>query len=152
MIVNALYDRPLPVYGDGLNVRDWIHVSDHCRALDLILHRGQVGEVYNIGAHSEVSNIDIVRLILGELKKPESLIRHVEDRKGHDRRYALDASKLQNQLGWRPEVEFEKGIGETIGWYLDNRGWWESMISGEDREYYDRMYGSKLGEKPQAAD
>ena len=152
MIVNALYDRPLPVYGDGLNVRDWIHVTDHCRALDLILHRGQVGEVYNIGAHSEVSNIDIVRLILGELKKPESLIRHVEDRKGHDRRYALDASKLQNQLGWRPEVEFEKGIGETIGWYLDNRSWWESIISGEYREYYDRMYGAKLGEKPKAAD
>lgn len=144
MITNALENKPLPVYGDGLNVRDWIHVLDHCRAVDLVLHRGRAGEVYNIGGNSERRNIEIVELILRELGRDESLIRFVEDRPGHDRRYAIDASKIRNELGWKPLYSFEEGIRETIRWYIDNRDWWENIKSGEYLRYYDRMYGGRL--------
>lgn len=131
MIVNALNDKPLPVYGDGLNIRDWLYVEDHCKAIDLIIHKGRVGEVYNVGGHNERKNIDIVRLICKELGKPESLIKYVSDRKGHDRRYAIDPAKIHGELGWLPETTFEAGIRKTIQWYLDNRVWWETIISGE---------------------
>jgi len=144
MITNALENKPLPVYGDGMNVRDWIHVLDHCRAVDLVLHRGRVGEVYNIGGNSERRNIEIVELIVRELGKDESLIRFVEDRPGHDRRYAIDASKIRNELGWKPLYSFEEGIRETIRWYIDNRDWWENIKSGEYLRYYERMYGGRL--------
>lgn len=129
MIINALSDKPLPVYGEGVNVRDWLYVKDHCRAIDLIIHKGRVGEVYNVGGHNEMKNIDIVKLICKELGKPESLITHVADRKGHDLRYAIDPTKIHNELGWLPETKFEDGIKETIRWYLDNRKWWEMIIS-----------------------
>lgn len=144
MITNALENKPLPVYGDGMNVRDWIHVLDHCRAVDLVLHRGRVGEVYNIGGNSERRNIEIVELIVRELGRDESLIRFVEDRPGHDRRYAIDASKIRNELGWKPLYSFEEGIRETIRWYIDNRDWWENIKSGEYLRYYERMYGGRL--------
>ena len=134
MIVNCLYDLPLPVYGDGLNVRDWIYTEDHCRAIDLIIHRGRNGEIYNIGGRQEMRNIDIVKLICRELGKPKSLITHVEDRKGHDRRYAVDSSKLSGELGWQPEVPFRDGLKRTIDWYLSNRDWWEDIISGDYRK------------------
>ena len=124
MISNALHDRPLPVYGSGLNVRDWLYVEDHCRAIDLILRRGRLGEVYNVGGHNEMRNIDIVKLICRELGKPESLITYVEDRKGHDLRYAIDPSKIWQQLGWKSETIFENGMRKTIQWYLDNKSWW----------------------------
>jgi dTDP-glucose 4,6-dehydratase len=127
MIANALRDKPLPVYGDGMNVRDWLYVRDHCQAIEVILDKGIPGEVYNIGGNNEKYNIDIVKLILAELKKPESLIAFVEDRLGHDRRYAIDASKMKNELGWSPSVDFETGIRETIRWYLANREWWEKL-------------------------
>ena len=143
MIANALADKPLPVYGDGLNVRDWLYVEDHCRAIDLILHNGRPGEVYNVGGHNEMSNISIVRLILGELGKPESLITYVTDRKGHDRRYAIDPAKIHAELGWLPETKFADGIKKTVRWYLDNREWWETIISGEYRNYYEKMYGNR---------
>lgn len=143
MIANALSDKSLPVYGQGLNVRDWLYVEDHCKAIDLILHQGQVGQVYNIGGHNEMRNIDIVRLICAELGKPESLITHVTDRKGHDMRYAIDPTKIHRELGWLPETKFADGIRQTIRWYLDNRDWWEMILSGEYRDYYDRMYGSR---------
>lgn len=126
MIANAHADKPLPVYGKGENVRDWLYVEDHCKALDLIIHNGKVGETYNIGGRNEKSNIEIVRIICAELGKPESLITYVEDRKGHDMRYAIDASKIQNELGWLPETKFEDGIKKTIQWYLDNSEWWEN--------------------------
>ena len=129
MIINALSDKPLPVYGEGVNVRDWLYVKDHCRAIDLIIHKGRVGEVYNVGGPNEMKNIDIVKLICKELGKPESLITHVTDRKGHDLRYAIDPTKIHNELGWLPETKFEDGIKETIRWYLDNRKWWEMIIS-----------------------
>ena len=129
MIINALSDKPLPVYGEGVHVRDWLYVKDHCRAIDLIIHKGRVGEVYNVGGHNEMKNIDIVKLICKELGKPESLITHVTDRKGHDLRYAIDPTKIHNELGWLPETKFEDGIKETIRWYLDNRKWWEMIIS-----------------------
>lgn len=129
MIINALSDKPLPVYGEGVNVRDWLYVKDHCRAIDLIIHKGRVGEVYNVGGHNEMKNIDIVKLICKELGKPESLITHVTDRKGHDLRYAIDPTTIHNELGWLPETKFEDGIKETIRWYLDNRKWWEMIIS-----------------------
>lgn len=128
MIINALNDKPLPVYGDGLNVRDWLYVEDHCKAIDVILHKGKVGEVYNVGGHNEKSNIEIVKLILKELGKPESLITYVEDRKGHDRRYAIDPHKISTQLGWEPETKFENGIVKTIKWYLDHKDWWEPLV------------------------
>ena len=143
MIANALNDKPLPVYGKGLNVRDWLYVEDHCIAIDLILHRGRVGQVYNIGGHNEMRNIDIVKIICTALDKPEGLITHVTDRKGHDMRYAIDPAKIHNQLGWLPETKFADGIRKTIRWYLDNREWWEEIISGEYRNYYERMYGGR---------
>ncbi len=145
MITNALEDRPLPVYGDGMNVRDWLHVEDHCSAIDLVLHHGREGEVYNIGGNNERRNIDIVRLILRELEKDESLIRFVEDRPGHDRRYAIDATRIRNELGWKPRYSFREGIRETINWYIRNRKWWENIKSGEYLRYYERMYGHRLG-------
>ena len=143
MIVNALNDKPLPVYGQGLNVRDWLYVEDHCKAIDLILHRGRVGEVYNVGGHNEKQNIEIVRLICKELGKPESLITYVADRKGHDMRYAIDPTKIHQELGWLPETCFEDGIRKTIRWYLDNRDWWETILNGEYQGYYARMYGER---------
>lgn len=143
MIANALADKPLPVYGNGENVRDWLYVEDHCRAIDLIIHNGNVGEVYNVGGHNEKRNIDIVRIICQELGKPESLIVHVEDRKGHDRRYAIDPAKIHRELGWLPETKFEDGIKKTIKWYLDHKKWWQDIVNGEYQEYYAKMYDSK---------
>lgn len=143
MIANALADKPLPVYGDGLNVRDWLYVEDHCRAIDLIIREGRIGEVYNVGGHNEMANIDIVKIILKELGKPESLIKFVADRKGHDMRYAIDPSKIHKELGWLPETMFADGIKKTIKWYLDNKKWWQDIISGEYQNYYDKMYGNK---------
>ena len=143
MIVNALNDKPLPVYGEGKNVRDWLYVEDHCKAIDLIIHKGRVGEVYNIGGHNEMANIDIVKLICRELGKPESLITYVADRKGHDMRYAIDPTKIYNELGWLPETKFADGIRKTIRWYLENRGWWGKIISGEYKKYYEQMYGNR---------
>ncbi len=146
MISRALNDETLPVYGEGLNVRDWLHVYDHCVAIDLIVRNGRVGEVYNIGGHNERTNMEVVRAILRALGKPESLIRHVEDRKGHDRRYAIDPRKIETELGWVPTYHFETGILETIQWYLDNKDWWEHIISGEYQNYFDNMYGYRLSE------
>ena len=143
MIANCLNDKPLPVYGEGLNVRDWLYVEDHCRAIDLIIHRGKIGEVYNVGGHNEMKNIDIVKLICDYLGKPYSLITHVTDRKGHDMRYAIDPTKIHNELGWLPETKFADGIKKTIDWYLNNREWWETIISGEYRSYYEKMYGNR---------
>lgn len=142
MIVNALSDKPLPVYGRGENIRDWLYVEDHCIAIDLIIHEGRVGEIYNVGGHNEMKNIDIVKIICKALQKPDSLITYVADRKGHDMRYAIDPAKIHNELGWLPETKFEEGIQKTIRWYLDNRGWWEGIISGRYRDYYERMYGA----------
>ena len=139
MIANALNDKPLPVYGKGENVRDWLYVEDHCKAIDLIIHNGRVGEVYNIGGHNEMANIDIVKIICKELNKPESLITYVTDRKGHDMRYAIDPTKIHNELGWLPETKFADGIKKTIEWYLENREWWETIISGEYQNYYRRL-------------
>lgn len=143
MIINALADKPLPVYGEGLNVRDWLYVEDHCEAIDAVVHNGRVGEIYNVGGHNEMRNIDIVRLICRELGKPESLIRHVQDRKGHDRRYAIDPTKIHDELGWMPKTRFADGIKKTIDWYLANRPWWEKIVSGEYRSYYEKMYGHR---------
>ena len=143
MIANALNDKPLPVYGEGLNVRDWLYVEDHCKAIDLIIRNGRVGEVYNIGGHNEMRNIDIVRLICQKLGKPESLITYVTDRKGHDMRYAIDPTKIHNELGWLPETKFADGIDKTIDWYLTHRDWWENIINGEYQHYYERMYGAR---------
>ena len=134
---------PLPVYGRGLNVRNWLYVGDHCRAIDLVIRRGRIGEVYNIGGHNEMRNIDIVRLICRKLGKPESLITYVPDRKGHDLRYAIDPTKIHTELGWLPETKFADGIGQTIDWYLAHRDWWEEILSGEYRTYYARMYGAR---------
>jgi dTDP-glucose 4,6-dehydratase len=133
MITNALHDKSLPVYGDGLNIRDWLHVEDHCSAIDLVIHQGSSGEIYNIGGNNEKTNIDIVRRILSELGKPESLISFVDDRLGHDRRYGIDATKIQNNLGWKPKYDFETGIKSTIRWYLDNEEWWKKIKTGEYR-------------------
>ena len=143
MIANCLNDKPLPVYGEGLNVRDWLYVEDHCKAIDLIVRKGRIGEVYNVGGHNEMRNIDIVRLIIKELGKDESLITYVTDRKGHDLRYAIDPTKIHTELGWLPETKFADGIKKTIRWYLDNRNWWEEIISGEYTKYYERMYGNR---------
>ena len=140
MIANALSDKPLPVYGDGLNIRDWLHVSDHCMAIDVVLHRGRDGEVYNIGGNNEKKNIDVVKLVLKHLKKPGSLITFVKDRLGHDQRYAIDSTRIQRELGWSPSYTFERGIEETIQWYLDHQDWWKRIISGEYQEYYRKMY------------
>ena len=143
MIVNCLHDKPLPVYGQGLNVRDWLYVEDHCRAIDLIIRKGRVGEVYNVGGHNEMRNIDIVRLICHALGKPESLITYVTDRKGHDMRYAIDPTKIHEELGWLPETKFADGIRRTIDWYLTHRDWWEEILSGDYQHYYERMYGNR---------
>lgn len=143
MIINALNDKALPVYGDGLNVRDWLYVEDHCRAIDLILRKGRVGEVYNVGGHNEMKNIDIVTLICRELGKDESLIQHVTDRKGHDRRYAINPTKIHDELGWLSETKFADGIKKTIAWYLENKDWWQPIVSGEYQTYYQEMYGHR---------
>ena len=143
MIANALADKPLPIYGDGLNVRDWLYVEDHCKAIDLIIHKGREGEVYNVGGNNEKQNIEIVKIICKELGKPESLIAYVGDRKGHDRRYAIDPAKIHEELGWLPETKFEDGIKKTIQWSLENREWWETIVSGEYQNYYEKMYGNR---------
>ena len=140
MISNALEDKKLPIYGDGKNIRDWLHVYDHCTAIDLVLHDGKLGEVYNIGGHNERQNIQIVKLILEALGKTESLIEFVDDRLGHDRRYAIDSTKIRENLGWEPKYTFETGIKETIQWYLDNQDWMDQVKSGEYQEYYKKMY------------
>jgi dTDP-glucose 4,6-dehydratase len=142
MIANALDDKPLPVYGEGLNVRDWLHVFDHCRAIDLVLRQGKIGEVYNVGGNNEWRNIDIVRYLLEFLHKPLSLITYVKDRPGHDLRYAIDASKINHDLGWQPSISFEAGLPMTIEWYQQNEPWWRRVMSGEYREYYRKQYGS----------
>ena len=142
-IVNALHEKPLPVYGTGENVRDWLYVEDHCKAIDLILHKGREGEVYNVGGHNERKNIDIVRLICKALGKSESLITYVADRKGHDMRYAIDPTKIHTELGWLPETKIEDGIQKTIQWYLNNKSWWQEIVSGEYRNYYHRVYGDR---------
>ena len=131
MIAKALNDEPLPVYGEGINVRDWLYVEDHCKAIDLIIHKGRVGEVYNVGGHNEKTNISIVKMILDALNKPYSLITYVEDRKGHDLRYAIDPEKIHKELGWLPETKFDDGIKKTIDWYLNNKNWWQDILSGE---------------------
>ena len=143
IIKNILEGKNLPVYGDGSNVRDWLYVEDHCKAIDLIIHKGRVGEVYNIGGHNEMRNIDIAKLICKELGKPESLITHVTDRKGHDMRYAIDPTKIHNELGWLPETKFADGIQKTIKWYLENQKWWKDIINGEYQNYYEKMYGNR---------
>ena len=143
MIVNALADKPLPVYGKGMNVRDWLYVEDHCAAIDLILERGRPGLIYNVGGHNEKRNIDIVRLIVAALDKSESLITYVTDRKGHDMRYAIDPTFIHRELGWLPETGFEDGIQRTIRWYLENRSWWENIINGGYRSCCERMCGNR---------
>ncbi len=143
MIANALANKALPVYGEGLNVRDWLYVEDHCKAIDLIIHKGKVGEVYNIGGHNEKTNIYIVEKILELLDKPKSLITYVADRKGHDMRYAIDPTKIHNELGWLPETMFDDGIVKTVNWYLENKKWWQDIISGEYQSYYEKMYSNR---------
>lgn len=143
MIINALHDKKLPVYGDGKNVRDWIYVIDHNKAIQLVLDKGVPGEVYNIGAENEMQNIQIIKLILGFLGKSENLIEFVKDRLGHDRRYAIDATKIKTELGWKPEFSFEQAIVKTVEWYLNNKNWWERIIAGTYRDYYKNLYGKK---------
>ena len=144
MISRALADEPLPVYGKGENVRDWLYVTDHCKAIDLIIRNGKEGEVYNIGGHNERTNLEVVKTILKHLNKPESLIKYVTDRPGHDRRYAIDPTKIENELGWKPEYNFDTGIVKTIEWYLENEDWWKHIISGEYTNYFENMYGTRL--------
>ena len=143
MIANALNDKPLPVYGTGENVRDWLYVTDHCAAIDLIVRKGRDGEVYNIGGHNERTNLEVVKTILKALDKPESLIHFVTDRPGHDMRYAIDPTKIHEELGWLPTTPFDEGIQKTIRWYLDHKPWWEHIISGEYQNYYEKMYGNR---------
>ncbi|MCI1859145.1 MAG: dTDP-glucose 4,6-dehydratase [Sporolactobacillus sp.] len=143
MITNALENKALPIYGDGRNIRDWLYVEDHCRAIDLVLHNGRPGEVYNVGGHNERRNIDIVRLIVDALGKPRTLIKHVADRLGHDRRYAIDPTKIETELGWTPETRFEDGIKATIQWYLDHKDWWRKIKTGEYLDYYKKQYGAQ---------
>ncbi|MGB4588354.1 MAG: dTDP-glucose 4,6-dehydratase [Clostridiaceae bacterium] len=140
IISRALNDEKLPVYGTGENVRDWLYVKDHCEAIDLIIHNGRIGEVYNIGGHNERTNLEVVKTILRELGKPETLITYVKDRAGHDMRYAIDPTKIKNELGWEPTTTFDEGIKKTVAWYLDNKSWWENIISGEYQNYYSTMY------------
>ena len=143
MIINALNNRALPVYGEGLNVRDWLYVKDHCKAIDMIIEKGRIGEVYNIGGHNERTNIDVVKTLIKILGKDESLIKYVKDRPGHDLRYAIDPTKIKDELGWEPDTAFEEGIQLTVKWYLENRKWWENIINGEYMAYYDKMYGGR---------
>ncbi|MEK5059459.1 MULTISPECIES: dTDP-glucose 4,6-dehydratase [unclassified Paenibacillus] len=146
MISQALSDKSLPIYGDGLNIRDWLYVEDHCSAIDLVIHQGKLGEVYNIGGNNERTNIQIVETILEELGKPKSLITYVKDRPGHDRRYGIDPAKTMTELGWKPKHSFETGIKETIRWYLDNEEWWTRIQSGAYQQYYSQQYGGRLGD------
>lgn len=146
IISRALADEPLPIYGDGLNIRDWLYVEDHCNAIDLVIHQGRNGEVYNIGGNNEQTNVQIVKTILQELGKPKSLITYVKDRPGHDRRYGIDPTKTMSELGWRPKHSFETGIVETILWYLNNKDWWSRIQSGAYQEYYAKQYEGRLGE------
>ena len=143
MIANCLNDKPLPVYGKGENVRDWLYVEDHCRAIDMIIHKGEGGEVYNIGGHNERTNLQVVKTIIQALGKSESLITYVTDRPGHDMRYAIDPTKIKNDLGWEPQVLFDEGIQKTIQWYLDHKTWWENIINGEYQTYYEKMYANR---------
>ncbi|ANY74141.1 dTDP-glucose 4,6-dehydratase [Paenibacillus ihbetae] len=147
MISRALHDESLPIYGDGLNIRDWLYVEDHCSAIDLVIRQGRIGEVYNIGGNNERTNIHIVQTILKELGKPESLIRYVEDRPGHDRRYGIDPTKITEELGWKPKHNFETGIKETIQWYLNHKEWWTRIQSGAYRDYMTKQYSGRLGDK-----
>ncbi|MGC6583592.1 dTDP-glucose 4,6-dehydratase [Paenibacillus sp. Dod16] len=146
IISRALNDESLPVYGDGLNIRDWLYVEDHCSAIDLVIHQGKIGEVYNIGGNNERTNLHIVQTILRELGKPESLITYVADRPGHDRRYGIDPTKIMNELGWKPKHNFETGIKETIQWFLNHKDWWTRIQSGAYRDYMTQQYGNRLGE------
>lgn len=143
VIANVLNNRPIPVYGKGENVRDWLYVEDHCIAIDMIIHSGKVGEVYNIGGHNERTNLQVVKTIINALGKSEDLITYVTDRPGHDMRYAIDPTKIKNELGWEPTTTFDEGIKKTIKWYLDNKKWWENIISGEYQKYYEKMYGNR---------
>lgn len=143
MIINALNNKTLPVYGEGLNVRDWLYVKDHCKAIDMIVEKGRIGEVYNIGGHNERTNIDVVKTVIKILGKDEGLIKYVKDRPGHDLRYAIDPTKIKDELGWEPDTAFEEGIQLTVKWYLENREWWENIINGEYMAYYDKMYGGR---------
>ena len=144
MISRALAKEPLPVYGKGDNVRDWLYVKDHCRAIDRIIRKGRSGEVYNVGGHNERTNLEVVKAILEALDRPESLIQFVTDRPGHDRRYAIDPAKIERELGWKPEYNFDTGLEKTVRWYLDNEEWWKNILSGEYRNYFDKMYGDRL--------
>lgn len=144
MISRALADEELPVYGTGENVRDWLHVEDHCAAIDLILRNGRIGEVYNVGGHNERTNLEVVKTILKVLDKPESLIKYVKDRPGHDMRYAIDPTKLETELEWKPKYNFDTGIQQTIEWYLNHKEWWQNIISGEYTKYFEKMYGDRL--------
>lgn len=146
-IINALREEPIPIYGDGQQVRDWIHVDDHCRAVERVLLDGRPGEVYNIGACCERTNLEVVRLILQLVGKPESLIRFVADRPGHDRRYALAVDKIQGELGWEAQIDFRQGLAQTVAWYLEHRKWWSSILSGEYQDFYQRNYGYRLEER-----
>ncbi|MCM3150876.1 dTDP-glucose 4,6-dehydratase [Priestia megaterium] len=143
MVTNALEGKELPIYGDGKNVRDWLHVKDHCAAIDLVIHKGEPGEIYNVGGHNERTNNEIVHLIVEKLNAPKELIKFVEDRLGHDRRYAIDPTKLTTELGWEPKYTFDTGIVETIQWYLDNQDWWKNIKSGDYVNYYNKQYGDK---------
>lgn len=143
MIINALNDKELPVYGNGKNIRDWLYVEDHCSAIDMIIHNGTVGEIYNIGGHDEKTNLDVVKTIVKELGKSDDLITYVKDRPGHDLRYAIDPTKINKELGWIPETKFEEGIKKTIQWYIDNKDWWTDIINGEYKNYYSKMYGDR---------
>lgn len=143
IISRALADEELPVYGKGENIRDWLHVYDHCVAIDLIVRKGKAGEVYNVGGHNERTNLEVVKTILAALNKPESLIRYVTDRPGHDMRYAIDPEKLETELGWKPKYNFDTGIQQTIQWYLDNKDWWQNILSGEYQQYFEKMYNDK---------
>lgn len=143
MIINTLNNKELPVYGKGENVRDWLYVNDHCSAIDLIIHNGKIGEVYNIGGHNEKTNLEVVKIILKELGKSENLIKYVNDRPGHDMRYAIDATKIHKELGWLPATKFDDGIKKTIKWYLDNKVWWQHILDGQYKEYYEKYYSGR---------
>ncbi len=146
VISRALDNQPIPVYGKGENVRDWLYVKDHCSAIDAVIRNGRAGEIYNVGGHNEKSNIQVVKSILNYLGKPESLITYVTDRPGHDMRYAIDPTKIHSELGWLPQTEFDDGIKYTVDWYLNNKSWWQNILSGEYQNYFDKMYGERLSD------